>query len=104
MKCWKWKLLALVQFDTLTPFLLVVLGLGAAQFLIGNVLEPVFMGRSLNLSSFMILASLTFWGSIWGVIGMFLSVPITVIAMIIFVVELIIGFFFIWKKGALEWE
>ena len=77
------SLLALVQFDTLTPFLLVVLGLGAAQFLIGNVLEPVFMGRSLNLSSFMILASLTFWGSIWGVPGMILSVPIMVIGAII---------------------
>jgi predicted PurR-regulated permease PerM len=77
------SLLALVQFDTLTPFLLVVLGLGAAQFLIGNVLEPVFMGRSLNLSSFMILASLTFWGSIWGVPGMILSVPIMVIIAIV---------------------
>jgi NADH-quinone oxidoreductase subunit A len=26
------------------------------------------------------------------------------VAMTIFVVELVIGFFFIWKKGALEWE
>jgi NADH-quinone oxidoreductase subunit A len=26
------------------------------------------------------------------------------LAMTIFVVELVIGFFFIWKKGALEWE
>jgi NADH-quinone oxidoreductase subunit A len=26
------------------------------------------------------------------------------VAMIVFVIELIIGFFFIWKKGALEWE
>lgn len=77
------SLLALVQFDTVTPFLLVVLGLGAAQFLIGNVLEPVFMGRSLNLSSFMILASLMFWGGIWGVPGMILSVPIMVIIAIV---------------------
>jgi len=77
------SLLALVQFDTLAPFLLVVLGLGAAQFLIGNVLEPVFMGRSLNLSSFMILTALTFWGGVWGVPGMMLSVPIMVIVAII---------------------
>jgi NADH-quinone oxidoreductase subunit A len=26
------------------------------------------------------------------------------LAMVVFVVELIIGFFFVWKKGALEWE
>lgn len=77
------SLLALVQFDTITPFLLVVLGLGATQFLIGNVLEPIFMGRSLNLSSFMILASLMFWGGIWGVPGMILSVPIMVIVAIV---------------------
>jgi NADH-quinone oxidoreductase subunit A len=26
------------------------------------------------------------------------------VAMLVFVVELVIGFFFVWKKGALEWE
>jgi NADH-quinone oxidoreductase subunit A len=26
------------------------------------------------------------------------------VAMLIFVIELVIGFFFVWKKGALEWE
>lgn len=26
------------------------------------------------------------------------------LAMVIFVIELVIGFFFVWKKGALEWE
>jgi AI-2 transport protein TqsA len=72
-----------VQFDTITPFLLVVVGLGSTQFIIGNIVEPIFMGRSLNLSSFMILASLMFWGAVWGVPGMILSVPIMVTAAII---------------------
>jgi predicted PurR-regulated permease PerM len=72
-------LLALVQFDTLTPFLIVALGLGGAQFLIGNVIEPAYMGKSLNLSSLMILLSLSFWGLVWGVPGMFLSVPMMVV-------------------------
>ncbi len=76
-------LLALVQFDTLTPFLIVVFGLGFIQFFIGNVLEPAFMGSSLNLSSFVIILALTFWGMIWGLTGMVLSVPITVMAMIV---------------------
>jgi len=76
-------LLTLVQFDTLTPFLLISLGLGAVQFIVGNVIEPAFMGKSLNLSSFMIILSLTFWGMIWGIPGMFLSVPIMVITAII---------------------
>ena len=55
-------LLTLVQFDTLTPFLLITVGLGTVQFIVGNVVEPAFMGKSLNLSSFMIILSLTFWG------------------------------------------
>jgi predicted PurR-regulated permease PerM len=76
-------LLTLVQFDTLTPFLLITVGLGAIQFLVGNVIDPAFMGKSLNLSSFMIILSLTFWGMIWGIPGMFLSVPIMVMTAII---------------------
>jgi len=76
-------LLALVQFETLTPFVMVVLGLGATQFIIGNIVEPAMMGSSLNLSSFVIILSLTFWGMIWGIAGMILCVPITVIVAII---------------------
>jgi predicted PurR-regulated permease PerM len=76
-------LLTLVQFDTLTPFLLITVGLGAVQFIVGNVVEPAFMGKSLNLSSFMIVLSLTFWGLLWGIPGMFLSVPIMVMTAIV---------------------
>ena len=75
-------LIALVQFDTLVPFFVVVGGVGTMQFLVGNVIEPKLMGRSLNLSSFMIVLSLTFWGGLWGIMGMFLSVPITVVILI----------------------
>ena len=76
-------LLALVQFDTLTPFLIVAVGLGGTQFFIGNVIEPAYMGKSLNLSSLMILLSLSFWGLVWGVPGMFLAVPMMVMTAII---------------------
>lgn len=75
--------LALVQFNTFEPFLIVLIGIGAAQVVIGNVLEPRMMGRTLNLSPLVILFSLALWGSIWGIIGMFLCVPIMAIAMII---------------------
>ncbi len=75
----------LVQFDEpLTPFIIVAVSLGATQLITGNVVEPKMMGKSLSLSPLVILVSLAVWGSIWGVIGMFLSVPITVIAMIVF--------------------
>ena len=77
-------LLALVQFDTFVPFLIVTPSLAVIQVFIGNFLEPMLMGSSLNISPFATLVSLAVWGTIWGVPGMFLCVPITVIAMIIF--------------------
>jgi predicted PurR-regulated permease PerM len=76
-------LLALIQFDNVYPFLIVAIGLTGVQFFIGNVVEPKMMGSSLNLSPLVVLLSLVLWGSVWGIAGMFLSVPITVIAMIV---------------------
>ena len=76
-------LLALVQFETLTPFLFLVTSLTLIQIAIGSVLEPMLMGKGLNMSPFAIILSLAFWGMIWGIAGMFLSVPILVIIMIV---------------------
>lgn len=77
-------LLALIQFDTLGPFFIVLMGVGAIQVFVGNLLEPKLMGNSLNVSPFVVMMSLTLWGSIWGIAGMFLSVPITVMLLIVF--------------------
>lgn len=77
-------LLALIQFDTIGPFLIVLIGVGAVQVIVGNFLEPKLMGNSLNVSPFVVMMSLTLWGSIWGIAGMFLSVPITVMLLIVF--------------------
>jgi AI-2 transport protein TqsA len=76
-------LIALVQFDGWTMVLVVLTTVGSIQFLIGNVIDPMLMGRTLHLSSFAIILSLTFWGAIWGIVGMFLAVPIMVIVMIV---------------------
>ena len=77
-------LLALIQFETLYQFFVVLVGVGFVQFLVGSVLEPKLMGKSLNVSPFVVMMSLTLWGSIWGISGMFLSVPITVMMLIVF--------------------
>jgi AI-2 transport protein TqsA len=76
-------LLALVQFETPGPFLVLVFSLTAIQLAIGSVLEPMLMGNTLNMSPLAIILGLAFWGSIWGVVGMFLSVPILVVVMIV---------------------
>ncbi len=76
-------LVALAQFDSWTPVVMLFLSIGVIQFAVGNLIEPLLMGRSLHLSPFVIILSLTFWGAIWGVIGMFLAVPIMVMVMIV---------------------
>ncbi len=77
-------LVALIQFDTLGPFVGVLLGIIGIQVLIGSFLEPRLLGSSLNISPFVIILSLVLWGLIWGVVGMLLCVPLTVILIIIF--------------------
>jgi len=76
--------IALLQFGELTPAILVLVLAGSIQIIVGNVLEPKIMGNSLNVSSLVIILSLAIWGSIWGIFGMVISVPTTVILIIIF--------------------
>ena len=78
------SLITLVQFDTYTPFFVVLGGVTAIQVCLGNILEPRLMGNSLNLSPLIILLNLSLWGLIWGIPGMFLCVPLLVISMIVF--------------------
>ena len=56
---------------------------GIVQFVNGNIIDPSLMGRALRLSSFGIIISLAFWGAVWGIPGMFLSVPIMVMLMVV---------------------
>lgn len=76
--------LAALQFTSWIPFIEIILALGAIQFIVGNLIEPRYLSNSLNLSPLVILIALAVWGEIWGILGMFLSVPITVMMMIIF--------------------
>ena len=76
-------MLSLVQFETLTPFLITAGSLAAIQFACGSILEPRIMGKGLNLSPLIMLLALSVWGAIWGIVGMFLAVPIMVVMMIV---------------------
>lgn len=76
--------LAIIQFESWWPFIEISVGIILVQFMVGNFLEPKLLGKSLNLSPLIILLALSFWGTIWGILGMFLAVPITVMMMIIF--------------------
>ena len=62
---------------------LVVLVPGAIQMAIGNIVEPKIMGKGLKLHPIVILLALSFWGLLWGVVGMFLAAPITAVIRIV---------------------
>ena len=56
---------------------------GFIQVFIGNFLEPKWLGNSMNISPLFSIISLVFWGMLWGTTGMVISVPITVVILII---------------------
>lgn len=56
---------------------------GAVNVSIGSILEPRMMGERLGLSALVVFLSLVFWGFLLGPVGMFLSVPLTMLAKIL---------------------
>ncbi len=77
-------LFSIIQYADVKQTISVLIGVLAVQMLVGNVLEPKLMGNKLNLSPLVVVVGLVFWGSIWGIVGMILSVPIMASLMIIF--------------------
>jgi predicted PurR-regulated permease PerM len=74
-------LLAFVQLGSVHA-----LGVGAGYLavnvIMGNAVEPRFMGEGLGLSTLVVFLSLLFWGWVLGPVGMFLSVPLTIMVKI----------------------
>lgn len=64
------------------PAVVLALVYVAINVVLGSVLDPILVGRSLRLSTLVVLLSLMFWGWVWGIIGMFLAVPLTAAAKI----------------------
>lgn len=77
-------LFALVELDATGTWFLFVLFLTGIQVLFGSIIEPVFMGKSFSINVVTILIMLMFWGFLWGVPGLIMSIPLTVFLKIIF--------------------
>ena len=75
--------LAVVQLSV-PRMLLIVLGYAVINLWWGNLVEPHVMGRQLKISPLAVFVSLLFWGYVWGMMGMLLAVPITMVLKILF--------------------
>ena len=74
---------AALQYNSLSYFVWTFVFIQIAQTLVANFIEPRIVGRSLNLSPLVVFVTLTIWGTIWGVLGMIIAVPVTSILVII---------------------
>lgn len=71
-------------FPEYPPIIATVASMLAIQLVMGQIIDPRMQGKSLDISPFLILVSLVIWGWVWGIPGMFLSVPMTVLLKLIF--------------------
>ena len=76
-------LMTLVQYESFGYAFLVTAVLIVVQNIIGNIIEPKVFGDRLGLNPLVILLSLLLWGYLWGIVGMFISVPLTAVLKII---------------------
>ena len=77
-------LFVLIKFGFGWEFVTVAILLLAIHAVSASVIEPAVIGRAVGLSPVVILFALAFWGSIWGLTGMLLAVPLTVMLKIVF--------------------
>lgn len=76
-------IIAFLQTGSILSGVIAFVTLMAAQIYVGSFLEPKMLGRSVNLSPFVVLLALAFWVVVWGSIGAILAVPLTAVIMII---------------------
>jgi predicted PurR-regulated permease PerM len=70
---------ALAEMDPSGTLLMFALTITGIQVLFGSILEPIMMGKTFSINTVTVLVMLMFWGFIWGIPGMILSIPVTVL-------------------------
>jgi predicted PurR-regulated permease PerM len=70
-------MVALLQYDSVNPFLVVAATITAVHFVGANVLTPKLVGHRLNLNALAVTIAMMFWAWLWGGFGLILAVPLT---------------------------
>lgn len=71
--------IALVQHDSVLMALGVLVGYLLINVILGNFIEPLLLGRRFGISTVVVILSVLVWGWVWGPVGMFLAVPLTMV-------------------------
>ena len=70
-------LVALMQYDTTGPFVIIGISVALVHFVAVNVLTPKLVGQRVNLNALSVTIAMMFWSWLWGGFGLILAVPIT---------------------------
>jgi predicted PurR-regulated permease PerM len=70
-------MVALLQYDSVNPFLILAATVAGAHFIAVNFLTPKLVGHRLNLNALAVTIAMMFWAWLWGGFGLVLAVPIT---------------------------
>lgn len=73
------SIFAFVELETSSNLLFFIASIAGVQVLFGTILEPIFMGKTFSINVITVIIMLMFWGFIWGVPGLIMSIPITVV-------------------------
>lgn len=76
-------LITLLESGSVGYALFIAAVMAVLQTLFFNIMEPMMLGKRLNLNPIVILLSVLVWGYIWGITGMLMAVPITAVMKII---------------------
>lgn len=77
------SLIALLQYGSFAMMAVTLTLLASVQMVIGNVVEPRVLGRSMSLSPLVVFVSMLAWGWLWGIVGVIIAVPLTVAVKIV---------------------
>jgi predicted PurR-regulated permease PerM len=70
-------MMALGQYTSATPFIIIAVTIMVVHFLAINVLTPKFVGHQVSLNALTVTIAMLFWGWLWGAAGLILAVPMT---------------------------
>ena len=77
-------LFALLQFASWWQAAVIFGAIQVVAFIVGNFIYPRLQAETQNINPIATLLALSFWGSLWGLTGAFLAVPLTLMVMMAF--------------------